>query len=235
MADAAPGRRTSEPPAAPTTGPIAGLVVGLGVYDVLRSLVLPGPWHPWVNALLGLVVLGYGWVVGLDRAELGLTRDRLRSGLLLGLAVLAAAVVVLSVAVALPATRELFPDDAARPSGLRVLLDAAVRIPTATVFPEEVAFRGVLLALLLRRHPSQQAVLVHALLFGLWHLPPILIGADHGLVGVALLAAGTFAATVVAGVGFAWLRIRSGSLLAPVLAHIGTNSTAAVAAWIATG
>jgi membrane protease YdiL (CAAX protease family) len=221
-------------PAHRARDPLVVLVVGLAVYDVLRSLVLPGGWHPWFNATLGVVVLVFGRRIGLGWGELGLARDRLRSGLLYGLAVLGVIAVVLGVLVALPSSRELFPDDTERVSGLRVLLDAAVRIPAATVFPEEVAFRGVLLALLLRRSPLRRALLVHSILFGLWHVPPLLIGAEDGLIRALPLAAGTLAATAVAGLGFAWLRLRSGSLLAPVLAHIGTNSTATVATWVAT-
>jgi membrane protease YdiL (CAAX protease family) len=224
-----------EPSCAPrTSDPLVVLVAGLAVYDVLRSLVLPKGWHSVANAALGVVVLWFGRSVGLSWSELGLARDRVRSGLRYGLAVLAVIVVVLGVAVALPSTRELFPDDTERVTGLRVLLDAAVRIPAATVFPEEVAFRGVVLALLLRRGPLPRALLVHSVLFGLWHLPPLLIGADDGLLRALPLATGTFLLTALAGLGFAWLRLRSGSLLAPVIAHIGTNSTATVAAWIAT-
>ena len=226
MPEASPGRRAPDP--------LVVLVLGLAVYDVLRSLVLPKAWHSPANASLGVVVLLYGRSLGLGRAELGLARARLRSGLVYGLAVLGVIVVVLGVLVALPSTRELFPDDTERVSGLRVLLDAAVRIPVATVFPEEVAFRGVLLALLLRRSPMRRALLVHSVLFGLWHVPPLLIGADDGVLSAVPLAFGTLLATAVAGLGFAWLRLRSGSLLAPVLAHIGTNSTATVAVWIAT-
>jgi membrane protease YdiL (CAAX protease family) len=37
---------------------------------------------------------------------------------------------------------------------------------------------------------------------------------------------GTIAATTAAGIVFALLRLRSGSLLAPVLAHVATNSFA---------
>jgi uncharacterized protein len=37
-------------------------------------------------------------------------------------------------------------------------------------------------------------------------------------------------ATAAAGVLFAWLRLRSGSLLAPVLLHLATNSVGLLAA-----
>ena len=44
-------------------------------------------------------------------------------------------------------------------------------------------------------------------------------------------SAGTVLATTVAGVGFGWLRVKSGSLLAPVLAHLATNSLTFAIAW----
>jgi membrane protease YdiL (CAAX protease family) len=214
--------------------PLVLLLVGLSTYGILRSLAVPDAWHPWTNAALGVCGLAFGRWAGLGWAELGLARDRLRSGILHGLAVLGIIVVVLGVAVAVPASRDLFPDDGEPVSGLRVLLDAAVQIPGATVFPEEVVFRGVLLALLLRRGTLRRALLWHSLLFGLWHVPPLLIGAEDGSLAALPLALATVVATGVAGLGFAWLRLRSGSLIAPFLAHVGTNSTALVTTWIAT-
>ena len=78
-----------------------------------------------------------------------------------------------------------------------------------------------------------------AVVFGLWHLLPVWRGGgagelaggggDAGRVGAV---AATFVATFVAGIGFGWLRQRSGSLLASVLAHIGTNSATFAAAWL---
>ena len=75
------------------------------------------------------------------------------------------------------------------------------------------------------------AVLATSVLFGLWHLDPILTGAGS-LPSRSTVALGTFVATTIAGVGFAWLRIRSGSLVAPIMAHIATNSVSLVVAWV---
>ena len=49
--------------------------------------------------------------------------------------------------------------------------------------------------------------------------------------GVALTVAGTFVVTTIAGVGFLWLRTRSGSVVAPMLAHLATNSLTFAVAW----
>jgi uncharacterized protein len=45
----------------------------------------------------------------------------------------------------------------------------------------------------------------------------------------AAFVAGNVAVTGVAGAGFAWLRLRSGSVLAPLLAHALLNDSALVA------
>ena len=71
-----------------------------------------------------------------------------------------------------------------------------VVIPLGTVLPEELAFRGLLLALLGRRYGVVAGILLSSGLFGLWHVVPSL--------GGALLC---------------WLRLRSGSLLALILTH----------------
>ncbi len=42
----------------------------------------------------------------------------------------------------------------------------------------------------------------------------------------------TVAVTLVAGLLFCWLRLRSRSLLAPVLAHLATNTVAFTAVWV---
>jgi membrane protease YdiL (CAAX protease family) len=56
--------------------------------------------------------------------------------------------------------------------------------------------------------------------------------ADDAALTVAVAVAGTLVATTIAGVGFAWLRVRSQSLVAPIVAHIATNSLTFAAAWI---
>ena len=70
-------------------------------------------------------------------------------------------------------------------------------------------------------------------LFGLWHILPSLSGgaannaADQlvgaGTVGIVLRALGTILFTAAAGVLFCEMRIRSDSLLSPMLAHWSVN------------
>jgi membrane protease YdiL (CAAX protease family) len=49
-------------------------------------------------------------------------------------------------------------------------------------------------------------------------------------VGVIIAALAAVAATAIVGVGFLWLRLRANSTVAPILAHIATNSFALLAA-----
>jgi uncharacterized protein len=43
---------------------------------------------------------------------------------------------------------------------------------------------------------------------------------------------GSIAVTFLAGLVFCWLRLRSRSLIAPVLAHVATNGLALTVAWL---
>jgi membrane protease YdiL (CAAX protease family) len=70
------------------------------------------------------------------------------------------------------------------------------------------------------------------LLFGLWHVPPVWNTANGSTVARIGAAIATVIATTVAGVVFCWLRLRSRSLVAPMLAHVATNSVTFVVAWM---
>jgi membrane protease YdiL (CAAX protease family) len=116
-------------------------------------------------------------------------------------------------------------------------------IPLGTVLPEELAFRGLVLTLLGRRYGVLSGTLLSSGLFGLWHIGASLGGgpANAAIVGVVGGdAAGTVTrviATVVfttlGGVVLCWLRLRSNSLLAPVLAHWTVNALGVIVALVA--
>ncbi|BEL08250.1 CPBP family intramembrane metalloprotease [Actinoplanes sichuanensis] len=94
---------------------------------------------------------------------------------------------------------------------------ALIGVPLATVIFEEVAFRGVLWALIADEHGVAWATVVTAVLFGLWHLP------DRGEV----------AFTTLAGVVLSFLRAASGGLLAPFVLHWTANGLGILAsAWV---
>jgi uncharacterized protein len=88
---------------------------------------------------------------------------------------------------------------------------------------EELSFRGVAFALLCRAFPGQRvpAIAITALVFGLEHGCSF----DHGGLQFFILP---FAFALVLGLWFAAMRARTGSLLAPIVAHNAGNVLATV-------
>jgi membrane protease YdiL (CAAX protease family) len=216
-----------------STPTIVGLVVAIAVVDVVANVLVPEPARvPVKLAILCALVAWARRFAGLSWAELGLDRARLPAGLRLGglVAVIVAAAIALLVLV--PGTRSLLESsDVAADSSTRHLLMPLVIIPLGTALFEEVIFRGVLLAALLRATSRLRAVVVSSALFGLWHLHAALSDANgEGLAATFGIVIGTIAVTTAAGALFAYLRLRSGSLAAPVLAHSATNCFAYVGA-----
>ena len=204
------------------------LVAVLATWNLTRDPLVPGSYHLTANVLLTAVVLGVAGVGGLRAADLGLRRASLGRGFAYGGVVVG--VVLVGLVVAVLVAPRAFRDDRVDVSLGKMLFEVLVEIPLATVMFEEVAFRGVLLGLLRKRLPTWPAVVVSALLFGLWHVDGVLH--RHDGPGLAAAVAGTVLATTLAGLGFAWLRVRSDSLVAPMLAHWATNSLAFVVAWV---
>jgi hypothetical protein len=176
---------------------------------------------------------------GVSVAGLGLAPERMRAGARVGIAVGAPIVAGIGIASRLHATSGYFDDARVRGATPRkAAYEAAVRIPIATALGEELIFRGALLGLFGRKHSTVAAVAASSLLFGVWHVLPTLDGlamnppdgGDHSASHKLGVIAGTVAATTAAGVGFSLLRLRSGSVLAPVIVHAAINSSAFIAA-----
>ncbi len=176
--------------------------------------------------------------VGLGPADLGLERTTVRSGLTWGATVALLALVVLGVGVAIPTLHPLFEDARFADIGIGlVAYRALIRIPLGTALFEEFAFRGLLFGAWTKLTSPVRAAAGSSLVFGLWHIRPTIdllnaneVAESSGARVIALAAA--VLATAVAGYLFCWLRIRSGSLLAPFIAHAAINSLAIVAATI---
>jgi membrane protease YdiL (CAAX protease family) len=220
----------------------AALLAGTVAWNVLQNAALPRWTYTWLNAAGAVGALALGRRLGLSGDELGTSRKALRRGVAVGVAV--AALVAAATAAALWAspTRALFRD--ARAEGLGVpdvLYESLVRIPVGTAFFEEALFRGLLLGWFSRHHGRGRGLLWSSVLFGLWHVLPtweatalFQEGAlrDAGTWQAAGAVAGGVALTSVAGAAFGVLRLRSGSLAAPVIVHAVANSSGFVAAWL---
>lgn len=211
----------------------------LAAFTVARSYGLLGPLPLAVSILVAALVL-IVWSTGTDRAGLGLAPADVPAGLLYGAGACLLVLLVLLVAAAVPATNGFLHDSRAHITGGRLLYELGVSIVLLTAIPEELAFRGVLLGSALRLWGRWRASLVTSALFGLWHIAPTLHtmsdnhvfkGAAVTVAGQVLLVLGAIAVTFAAGLVFCWLRLRSGSLIAPVMAHVATNGLALTVAW----
>ncbi|MBT2400147.1 CPBP family intramembrane glutamic endopeptidase [Streptomyces sp. ISL-100] len=203
---------------------------------------LSADWYvPLCVATAAVLLLIARWD-GLSWVDLGLGAGRARRGLRWGLVLVGAVIVVYLLGLAVPFTREAFLDE--RAAGLtpeELVYRVLVRVPLGTVLLEEIAFRGVVWAMVERRRGHVWATAVSSVLFGFWHVAPArgLTRANAaaeaifgtGTTGVALSVAAAVVGTALAGVFFCELRRRSGSLIPPVALHCALNSAGYALAW----
>ena len=175
--------------------------------------------------------------------DIGLSRAAVRRGVLWSLAfggVFAAGfAATAALARVIPAVAAWVQSlQVAAPDWDMIALQAFVTIPLGTVLIEEVAFRGALPALLGRAGAStRRALVISALLFGMWHIAPSVsagVGSGAAPASVAIAVLGTVAFTTVSGLGLGWLRHRSRSLLPPMVVHLATNSLGLGVLWVVT-
>ena len=218
------------------------VVVGvLVVYTFARRWV---GFDGWVGVVAPLSVaalcVAAALAAGLDRPAVGLDRADVGSGLRRGGAWFAAIASGVVIAVAIPATRHAFEDTRVAVSAWSMLATTLVVIPLGTVVPEELIFRGSILGLAQGWLGTRRGRGLSALLFGLWHIAPTLSTAtgNAATADVAASAWGLAATTtlmVLAMTAAGWfldhVRIRSGSVAAPMLVHFATNSVTFAAAW----
>lgn len=175
----------------------------------LAGWLLPAPWAAWGSAVAAFAVLltaqPFIALGVLQPAEIGLTAPR--PGTM--------RVVVIAIGLALLLNVVVMIVRGAAP--VRVAGTTAAAVLVAAVL-EELVFRGVLLALLDRALPQR------------WRIA----GAYIGWGGVALtlsfvalhgLRPGLLLGVLPAALLYLWLRERTGSLLAPIAAHLAWNGS----------
>jgi membrane protease YdiL (CAAX protease family) len=208
------------------------LLMGIGATDWLVTQPFARP-ALLLKAVLAIGFVAYASIVlGLSSAELGLARRDARPGVLVGSIAAGGILVVIAMVVIIPASRGYFTSSRVRTDSPSLhWLEPLLIIPFGTVLFEELIFRGVLLGATLRRWGTRTAVAVTSIVFGLWHLPDALRTTSSGTsLHVAGAIIGTIAVTTAAGVLFALLRLRSKSLIAPILAHLAFDAGAYAAA-----
>lgn len=174
---------------------------------------VPRPWRtPAQAGLAGLLIV-------LTRAPLGLRPPRLWRGLRVGVVAATSTATVVAMTTKLPLVRAgMAGRELPRPAPLWLL----VQIPLGTVCAEEAAYRAALAAAGSAAFGPTAGRLLQASAFGLSHI------ADARATAEPVLP--TVVATGVAGWVLGWLGERSGSLVAPMLAHLAINETGAAAA-----
>lgn len=173
----------------------------------LAAALLPPAWLAWAAALAAVAVLltiqPFVALGVMAPAEMGLNAPRTGS----------ARVVVIAIGLALLINVVLMLVRGATPGRIGAGTVAAVLLAAVL---EELVFRGALLALLDRALPPR------------WNIA----GAPIGWGGLALTAAfvalhglrpGILLGIVPAALLYLWLRARTGSLLAPIAAHLAWN------------
>jgi len=195
---------------------------------------------PWANVVAAgaAVALARGW--GCSWRDLGLDASDVGRGVRAGVVAAAPVAIALGTAAAVPSTRGWFADARV------VSLDAAaatrellVRIPIATAAAEEVLFRGALPAVASAWLGTAGADALSSLAFGVWHVLPALESHEHHAHGAALAervggrvggrganVAATVAVTATSGAALLALRRRTGSVVAPAIAHAALNGVA---------
>lgn len=173
---------------------------------------LPARWRMALQAGLG------GALVLVTRAPLGLAPPRLWAGLRLGSAVAFSAASTVAATTRLPPVRQSMAVREPPASAPDWLL---VRIPVGTVWSEESAFRGALATAGSAAFGRRGGRVLQAIAFGLSHIP------DARATGEPVAA--TVLVTGLGGWLFGGLADRTGSLAAPMLAHLAINEAGAIA------
>lgn len=208
--------------------------------------VLNNKWAP--RLYLGICLAGTAillasarWV-GLSWGQLGLGAGSFIPGLIWAGAIFALVPLGYLLAAWFPLTRSAFADQRHEGKSVwHVMYHAFVRIPFGTALLEEVAFRGVLLAIGVSLWGFWPGVIASSLTFGLWHILPSWDFHEVNAGAAAVLGdgrgarlksvGGTVLGTALAGLGFCALRDWSGSLLAPFAMHAALNGFGILASW----
>ena len=220
----------------------AALLV-LVVSNVMSNRILPAwAYVPW-NLSMAFVLLGIAYRGGSGPVAVGLGIRHWHRPVGVGLLIAGATALLFSLGMFLPATRSAFVDSRIGDAGVAGMLWVVlVQIPLGTVVLEEVAFRGVLPALM-GSAPAIRwrwwPVIGASVAFGLWHiLPSIGINKANAAVSGALggdqVVTTTLAVVAMVLVGIllcAVARLGKG-IKTTMLVHWATNSLGFFAAWL---
>ena len=202
----------------------------LAAYNIFQNVALNKRGYVAGNLMATGVGLAWARNSGLSWRDLGMNKENVGRGLVLGVVVAAAA------SSAAPLVRDQervrgmladlrLEDVSDQEARFRLL----VRFPLGTALFEEVWFRGILPAAL-RRQGVNQPELISMAAFTAWHLIPTAAAIEANAEGASmskgrktLLVFGGSIAAGLGGLGFTALRKASSSLAAPWVVHVTFN------------
>ncbi len=213
----------------------------LVVANVVSNRVLPSwAYVPWSMTIAVALVLVARRAVSLE--QMGFTEWR--HGAAWGAVLFVLTAGVLALGVTMPVFNEMYHDRRVGAGTLTWLYQALIRIPLGTVVLEETAFRAVLPALFTIRWGVLRGCIAASLCFGVWHVLPALGLTEvnpaatrifgPGAAGVTVAVVFAVVGTAFAGLWWCWIRYRARSVLATMIAHVGSNSVAYTVAWLVT-
>ena len=222
---------------------LGAAVTVLAVSNVMSNRILPSwAYVPW-NLSMAFVLLGIAYRGGAGPVAVGLGIRHWHRPVGVGLLLFGGTALLFALGMIVPATQSAFIDTRIGDADVaQMLWVVLVQIPLGTVVLEEVAFRGVLPALM-GASPAIRwrwiPVLGASFLFGLWHiLPSIGIDNANAAVGGALghnqVLTSTLAVVsmTVAGVAMCALAHLGKGIKTTMLLHWATNSLGFFAAWL---
>ena len=220
---------------------VLGLLIIVNVLN--HSPYVAQRWYVPTGIVGSALIVWIGYRAGVTLSDIGLGPNSWIPGLIWSAGCIALVTSVYVIGGSMTFTRRFLADDRAVLGPRTLAYKVLVNVPLGTVLFEELAFRGVGLALLAQWFPLWQAVLYSSLLFGFWHILPSLVMHDANAAVGDLLGQGiwgrlqsvllTVLGTAIAGVVFCLLRIQSDSLLPPMALHWAINGLGLIAAsWV---
>ena len=205
------------------------------------TAVLPGGSWQFVAAGAALVTasLFVSRLLGQSAVDLGLRDDLALRGVVIGAvggaAVAAVGVGLMRLAPAIIGIPVVYGPLLTVP-GDQLVRHIAVFLPLGAVIPEEVAFRGALLAGVVRGMGTRAGVAASALTFAAWHIVVVVATVYDTSLGQlpwlwVVASIGAFVVLFVGGVIMAALRLLTGSLATTIAAHWVFNTVILVGLW----
>lgn len=211
-------------------------IVFILLYSYAITHFVPKKYYSFVNIFLALGAIVFGLTLGnLSLSLIGLDTQNILHSLLIG-ALICTPVILLICAIALnPKFSKHFYEVPSRNYNRKTFAyELLFRIPFGTAFSEEVIFRSVLLGILLVNHSNSIAIIVSAILFGLWHVFPTLKNLENNDTlnfdkiskrqkrGIITTVINVLSTTLI-GVIFGVITIRTRSFMATWMIHTTIN------------